>query len=178
MITSVCNGLSGDIEFNDENNTFYTPSDSWGVTLIECVLSENEDFENRYFYEFWSINFMEIPQPFHYEITSSENSLRLIVTNSLGGKAYYNNVKLSTQEISGSNQDKFKIAFQNEDLIIKSSKSVAKSVSIYDLTGRLVLASDFSNIERINASRLPKGIYIIKISDRQGEVFSKKVMKE
>ena len=177
LITYVCNELSGGIEFDDINNAFSNTSDGWSVTMIDCTPLENQIFENHYFYEFWSNNFTEIPDPFHYEINSNGEALSLVVTNSEGSKAYYNNAEMSVSDVTELNKGEFQVVFQNENLIIKNRGSRAESVSIYDLNGKMLLSNSVSSKGIVSTSQLPKGIYIIRLTDEKGNIFSKKLRK-
>src|SRR5690606_19710171 len=107
--SSGCNWLAGEGIFLDETNSFEISPEGWAVSLMECQLPENIDFEVHYFYEFWSIDFTEIPDPFHYEIQSEGDNLSLVVTNSLGSEAHYNNFVLSTIDIGSNVQNPFNI---------------------------------------------------------------------
>jgi|26BtaG_2_1085354.scaffolds.fasta_scaffold00031_26 hypothetical protein len=174
---SGCNMLGGEIVFNDEFYFFDSVDDYWGITLAECYLDENNLFESNYFYSFWSIDYDVIPDPFHYEISPNGESLHLIITNALGSKAYYNNTYLSTSEVSNLDFLNFQLVFYNNDLIIQSSKSIAKSIFIYDLNGRLILTVDELVNQRINVGSLRKGVYIVKVVDVDGNISTYKVRK-
>ncbi|WP_396192650.1 FG-GAP-like repeat-containing protein [Flavobacterium sp.] len=52
-----------------------------------------------------------------------------------------------------------------------------KSAQIYDLTGRMVLESNFTN-EAINVSSLMTGNYILLMKDDNGKVYSQKFIKQ
>lgn len=56
-----------------------------------------------------------------------------------------------------------------------SSKSEVQNVSVFDLSGRKI--SEF-NSSQINISALPKGIYLVKISTKDGKTITKKVVKK
>ena len=172
--TYVCNGLEGDIIYNNEDDSFIAPF-GWSPPFDECIEQENQLFENRYVYEFLEFNFSEITGPFHYEIVSGDNAMQLIVTNSMGSKAYYNNAPLSISEVNLV-ANHFQIAFHHEDLVVKSSQSVAESVLIFDLNGRLVQESKVEN-EKISTVNLPKGIYVVKIIDKNGKTYTQKIRK-
>ncbi|MFA5620185.1 MAG: T9SS type A sorting domain-containing protein [Weeksellaceae bacterium] len=175
--TSGCNWLNGEAIYGNEN-IFEIGGEGWNVTLSECELSENQIFEHHYFYEFWSIDFQNIPQPFHYEITLNEDVLSLIVTNSLGSKAYYNNTQLSTSEVSDFVQNDLFLTFKNEDLIFKNSNFIKPyNVQIFNLNGQKLMEFKISDVERMNTSQLPKAIYLIKVIDKKGNIYHKKVRK-
>lgn len=55
------------------------------------------------------------------------------------------------------------------------SKSEIRNVALFDLSGRKI--SEF-NSSQINISSLPKGIYLIKISTKDGKTTTKKVVKK
>ena len=50
-------------------------------------------------------------------------------------------------------------------------------VELYDLQGRRIL-SQGNAFERIDMSRLPAGIYTVRVTLQDGQVFSDKVVKE
>ena len=173
---SGCNELSGSIVFHPEENYFECSEGGFSVTLAECQYEENNQFEYDYFGFFQ--NFTDgVLDPYYYEIISEGESLRLMVTNSLGSKAYYNNTYLSTSEVSNLDFLNFQLVFYNNDLIIQSSKSIAKSIFIYDLNGRLILTVDELANQRINVGSLRKGVYIVKVVDVDGNISTYKVRK-
>ncbi|NLN33509.1 MAG: T9SS type A sorting domain-containing protein, partial [Flavobacteriaceae bacterium] len=55
--------------------------------------------------------------------------------------------------------------------------SRAESVSIYDLNGKMLLSNSVSSEGIVSTAQLPKGIYIIRLTDENGNVFSKKLRK-
>lgn len=176
----------------DGCNTFWVEmeeldDDSFQVLGITATLNDCEnpiDYEfvdyDNYYYSIFSYGLGgPIEGEFQYEITSNvDGSKALEITNPDGNKAYYNNTKLSNQEVSDLEKGNFQLAFQKDELIIQSPKLKAKSVSIYDLAGKLILNSEVSSFQKINTSGLPKGIYIIKIADEKGKIYSKKIRKE
>ncbi len=140
-----------------------------------CAIQANTDFQFLYFDDFLHaglLNTFEYP----YEIVEEPGYLRLIINPDAEITAYYNNQILSTSDIN-SIKPSFQITFQNEDLIIQSSSLTAKSVFIYDLSGKLVLTSDVQH-NRIQTYGIPKGIYLIKITDDKGITHSKKLRKQ
>src|SRR5690606_32804737 len=56
-----------------------------------------------------------------------------------------------------------------------NSKSEIQNVVLFDLSGRKI--SEF-NSSQINISSLPKGIYLVKISTKDGKTTTKKVVKK
>lgn len=92
-----------------------------------------------------------------------------------GSKAYYNNAPLSISEVNLVTNH-FQIAFHHEYLVVKSSQSVAESVLIFDLNGRLILRSKIIN-EKVFVGQVPNSIYIVQIEDINGNFYNKKVIK-
>lgn len=141
-----------------------------------CDIQENTDFQFLYFDDFLHaglLNTFEYP----YEIEEESGYLRLIINPDANITAYFNNQILSAEDIN-SNGTQIQLVFQNDDFIIIQNSSVkARSVSFYDLSGKLVLTSKIQN-NRIQTSGIPKGIYLIKIIDNSGKTFTKKIRKE
>lgn len=171
--TNGCSQLFIGAEFAN-NDSFWATS--WYDEFQLCTENVNAEFEFNYLDNFWHVGIFEA-NVYTYEITQENEVLKLIISAGSTTKAYYSNQQLSISEITGSNQSDFQFAFQNGKLVINSSESVAKSVSVYDLNGKLVLKSKVEN-NKTNTNNLPKGIYIVKITDEKGNVFSKKVRKD
>jgi Secretion system C-terminal sorting domain len=64
-------------------------------------------------------------------------------------------------------------------LYVKSgSISPAKELCLFDLTGRPVLQrQNFPNGSSLDISRLPSGIYLLKLQFREGGYFYKEIIK-
>lgn len=69
------------------------------------------------------------------------------------------------------------IVYRNgSDFVVKSSKILGK-VEVYDTAGRLVFAQTTSNnILKLDTSRLPEGVFIIK-AENSGDMKTKKILK-
>ena len=174
----VCNTLSGGLVFNEAENSFTTSS--WSVTLAECAIYENEVFENRLFYEFWSINFTEIPQPFNYEIIEYDNYLELVITNIFGNQAYYRTAHLSILETSAS-QEKVLLAFNEGKLIVRvnNNQFEIKKILIFDSNGKLVKeTSNLNQNKPMNVANLPDGLYFISLVKQDGLKINRKILKK
>lgn len=79
--------------------------------------------------------------------------------------------------LATSNNSLKKIEIENpikEFLNIKNAEN-AENFEVYNIEGRKVLTS--KNFKNINTSNLPKGNYILKINMKNGELFSKKLIK-
>lgn len=96
----------------------------------------------------------------------------------MGSKAYYNNTQLSTSEVSDFVQNDLFLTFKNEDLIFKNSNFIKPyNVQIFNLNGQKLMEFKISDVERMNTSQLPKAIYLIKVIDKKGNIYHKKVRK-
>lgn len=52
-----------------------------------------------------------------------------------------------------------------------------KKIEVYDYTGKTIMTIEENNINNINISHLPSGIYILKIIDKELNVYNKKLIK-
>ena len=79
--------------------------------------------------------------------------------------------------LSTSNNQLKNVEIQNpvKDILNIKNGELAENFEIYSTNGRKILQS--KNIKNINITPLPKGIYILKIRLKSGEIVSKKLMK-
>jgi hypothetical protein len=79
--------------------------------------------------------------------------------------------------LSTSNNQLKNVEIQNpvKDILNVKNGELAENFEIYSTNGRKILQS--INIKNINITNLPKGIYILKIRLKSGEIVSKKLMK-
>lgn len=168
--TGVCANIEGVINSINDNQIEYSELICCGND--SCTIPDNIDFENRYegFFQFEELLFYSITE-------NSDGTLNLFLGSSTFGELYFKNYQLSTSDITEVKENHIKITFQNDNLIIQSSSINAESVSIYELSGKLVLTSDVQN-NKINTSGISKGIYLIKIKDEKGITHSKKLRKQ
>lgn len=66
---------------------------------------------------------------------------------------------------------------RTSDLVNVLIPEGAKSIAVYDVSGKQVLSAAAKSYQTIDLSKLPKGMYIINITTENGKV-SKKVIKE
>jgi hypothetical protein len=65
----------------------------------------------------------------------------------------------------------------NGELTIKTIQQA--SVALYDVTGQLVLQRDMQNATTISTSHLPSGLYLLKLTDKNGQVVeTRKLLKD
>ena len=79
--------------------------------------------------------------------------------------------------LSTSNNQLKNVEIQNpvKDILNIKNGELAENFEIYSTDGRKILQS--KNFKNINITNLPKGIYILKIRLKSGEIVSKKLMK-
>lgn len=177
FFTDGCNEISVDMTDLDEDS--FTVN-QLSITLMDCMFPLYDAHDGRVLLFFggegWGTN---LPwEGFHYEIiTNSDDSKTLIITNPDGDIALYGNQYLSTTDISNLNENPFQAAFQHDDLIIHNASAIAQTVSIYDLSGKLILTSHVQN-NIVQTTGIPKGIYIVQIKDENGLVYTKKLRKK
>ncbi len=108
--------------------------------------------------------------PYEYQITNDGDSLALVVTNGIGDKAYYNNVLLSTQIF----QDLKISIYPNpvKDRLVIESQVPIEHLQVYSINGREVLRESV-DIESVNVSKLPSGIYFMSIDTQEGTLIKK-----
>ncbi|MDQ0476520.1 T9SS type A sorting domain-containing protein [Chryseobacterium sp. MDT2-18] len=116
-----------------------------------------------------------------HEIEIKDN---YILVNSILPDDYQNLVRvkiekflISKEQLSTSNNTLKKIEVENpiKDFLNITNAENAESFEIYNVEGRKILAS--RNFKNINTANLPKGNYILKMSMKNGEIFSKKLIK-
>lgn len=126
---------------------------------------------------FFNVGIFDEFYHYEYEISTIDTALQLILTNIDGNKAYYKNHHLSTQDLDDLN-DKFLTTIQDNWLYVKIINSTfnPKTISIYDLKGRLILSSEIIN-EKVFIGQIPNSIYIVQNEDINGNFYHKKVIK-
>lgn len=173
FFTSVCTEvlLNGSI-----NNNILTLQS--GFVDGECSLAENINFEGYYLDNFFNVGIFDEFYDYEYEINSIDNGLQLTLTNVDGNKAYYKNHHLSIQEFNVVNKNLL-TTIQDDWLYVKIINSTfnPKTISIYDLKGRLILRSKIIN-EKVFVGQVPNSIYIVQIEDINGNFYNKKVIKK
>lgn len=172
--TTSCNQY--DIIMQNLNDASFTVTDI-GTTLEECMYPLYAAHDMR-LYSFFGGGLGEhFPwEGFLYEIIlNPDNSKALKITNPDGDIALYNNEILSTDDLEF-DQNPFLMTFQNDHLIIQSNSSNVQSISIYDLSGKQLLNAKVLN-GKLNTKGLPKGIYLIQLTDEKGNLFHKKLRK-
>ncbi len=66
-----------------------------------------------------------------------------------------------------------------KDVCLITAKQFTNAVlSVYDITGRVVLTEDFSKYFQLNTALLTSGLYIVEIKNKQGSSIKTKLIKE
>ncbi|MGB3454120.1 MAG: T9SS type A sorting domain-containing protein [Moheibacter sp.] len=176
FLTGACAPISAKIS-DFENGTF-TYSDLECCEESEmCTLPENQDFEQLYI-----SYFNQIPDPLLMYIISEnpDGTLSLQLSTMIFQEMYFRNVSMSVQDVNDLKKPEYLLNFYENELIIQSKNqtSDAASVEIYDLSGKKVFEKNQLNSLRIPVGNLPKSVYIVRIKDSEGNIFSRKLRKD
>lgn len=164
----VVNSFEGMIEIDEAN---FTLSFLYiGFTLIEC---DNPEcwYESLYFNFIY--NESEL-QTFTYDIVYLGNSGGLTLTDSEGNIAYYWNGVMATQDFNNASLTIYPNPVY-ETLFLNYTGESPESISVYDISGKLVLSQGFK--KNIHLSNLNSGIYFIEITSPQGKSTQRFVKK-
>lgn len=144
-----------------------------GTTLMDCMYPNYSMYDDLYF-EFYRNSQFDIPiEGFNYTIIeNSDETKALIVTNPSGDVAYYLNAKLAIHETGFKND--FQLAITQGDLIIKGI--TPSKVEVYNTQGKLIIEKH-NVFHSININHLNKGIYIVKLKESNGKVYTRKFIK-
>lgn len=82
---------------------------------------------------------------------------------------------LGNEEINSNTSDVTIYPNPTTGILNFNSKSEIQNIALFDLSGRKISES---NSSQINISSLPKGIYLVKISTKDGKTTTKKVVKK
>ena len=178
--TGVCNGFGGDIQYHVTEQSF-TLSDI-SMTLMDCELNENAEFESLYFWQFF-YNGTELAHPFSFSIVDQNTYSILTVTNSTGVQAIYHTQ--NTVSISKFNQHNSIFSIYpnpaSSKLFIRDLKNrKLLSVNMTNLLGQQIMSKMLTNYEtEVDISHLDTGVYLIRIYDENKLiVHSEKIIKK
>ena len=173
--TAVCNVYFGTLEF--DSNPYFTIQDA-AMTVVDCDLPINSNFEGIYFSLFLDSNNNHLEDPFLYEIITTGDEKTLIITNVRGDIAYYGDTYLSITDF-----ETLKVALYpnpvSDKLVIESQENI-KQITIYDVQGKQLRSSYLNNSERVelDVSILQNGVYFIEIKAFNGNSVIRKVIKQ
>jgi heat shock protein HslJ len=166
--TGMCNSLSGDISYDNQNDTFTLIGLS--STLIDCFDKPEIMYcEYIYFSKFFNFGY-DYYNPFSYNITPEGNALKLTVTNNKGDQAIYYSTILA---VDNTVNNDFKV-YPNpaKDILnIETSIKIDK-INVYDASGKMV--KTLQNIGKtMDVSRLKNGVYHLEIFTDKGKFYEK-----
>ncbi len=174
FFTSVCNELTGFIEYEINSFSFPQPLET---TFIDCQFQVNEDFEVIYFNYYYS----GPGNLYNYTITTDSNENKtLVVTSNTGDQAIYGNQPLSNQDFSVPQFSIHPNPAKNELFITSKNTTQNLIIKIFNIEGKLL------NTQNINLpiqstiaiSQLLRGLYFLNIEDDSGNTIIKKFVKE
>lgn len=178
---AMCNWIESDT-FTGISNTEIS-TDGFAMSLVECSMSENTNFENAYFGVFFNVsNIDETFSPFNYTIEDENTHKKLIVTNIEGSQAIYISVNLSVEDI-GVMQGNVQI-YPNPTqgyLYVKTEGFTGSlTLKMINWSGQEILQQDIVNKNsKIDITGLEKGEYICLIMNDKKEIMkSEKIIKK
>lgn len=176
FLTGACAPISAKINEFGTNDFSYSDLNCCDEGEM-CTQPENRDFEQLYI-----SYFNQIPDPilFYFITENQDGTLSLQLGTQIFQEMYFRNVSMSVQDVNEFKQPEYLLNLSENELIIqnRNQTSDAVSVEIYDLSGKKVFEKNQLNSQRIPVGNLPKSIYIIRIKDSKGNIFSRKLRKD
>jgi type IX secretion system substrate protein len=174
FFTSVCNELTGFIEYEINSFSFPQPLET---TFIDCQFQVNEDFEVIYFNYYYS----GPGNLYNYTITTDSNENKtLVVISNTGDQAIYGDHILSSQDFYSSQFAILPNPAKNELFLTSKYTSGTLTLKIFNLEGKLLSNQtlEVANQTSIDVSSLTSGIYFLNIEDENGNTTIKKFIKQ
>jgi hypothetical protein len=176
FISVVCNAITGLVEYgpNTPDFSFQPPLQ---VTLIDCNLQINEDYEVIYF-----PFFDQSPGNLYvYSITTGTNGHKTLeLTSHTADWAIYGDHILSSEDFHKTQFAIHPNPAKNELFITSKNTTGNLSIKILNIAGKLLSKQDVAieNQTSIDISSLTSGIYFLKIKDENGNTTIKKFIKQ
>lgn len=150
-------------------------------TMAECspnLPTYYHEFEGNYV-GFWRSFPEGANSPFTYEITEENNMLALIVTNNKGDKTYYYNQEMSADDFSKKGIKYYPNPLKDK-LIIENTDLKVTSVSIADISGKIIFSSNqfYSTKIEIDFKKFPKGVYFLTTELDDKTIKTEKILKK
>ncbi len=176
LVTTVCDQMNSTVMFIGSDQFEMSPA---GFTLGGCSLNENGFYQDLYFSVF-NEPISDLPfNPYIYSIINqTNNTTSLIITNSEGNQAYYNNVILSVR-------DYVKLNFTmlpNPATGSVELNSIGKkmiNITLIDINGCTVYIENLTEAKQQQTLRLinkKNGLYFLQIQFEDGRVITKKLI--
>lgn len=176
--TNVCNSFGGSLAFHATENSF-TVSDV-AVTLMDCELIENFEFESLYFWEFF-YNEYEPAQPYVYAPEDIDDYKELTITNSLGIKAIYHNKNtVSIPEISNNKISVFPNPAREQLAITFPPLKEETNIQILNIHGKIISEDMLikNQTQYIwECKNQASGIYFYQIAINENRISGKLIVK-
>ena len=168
--TFVCAGIVGQIAYSGADNTFNITA---SITTNDCSLQENTTFQNLYLDGFYFIN---MTSPFSYAIEDIGNDTKqLTVTNVLGDEAVYTASTLGIEEFSSATFTVYPNPVKDILYVSGDSGFEDLNLTVYDLYGKEVIKT---STETIDMSGLTSGLYFLTVTNQNGTMVIKKIIKD
>ena len=176
FISVVCNAIAGLVEYgpNTPDFSFQPPLE---VTLIDCNLQINEDYEAIYF-----PFFDQSPGNLYvYSITTGTNGHKTLeLTSHTGDWAIYGDHILSSGDFYDSQFSIHPNPVKSQLFLSSVNTTGHLKIKIFNIEGKLLSSQNvvFKKETFIDVSGLSSGIYFLKIKDGSGNTTIKKFIKE
>lgn len=170
-IGGFCNGTSAKYLINDN---YFEVLERGGTTLLDCGGDEETDF----FIPITGNIYMQQPaKKVYYEITEDEKGLWL--WSEENHKLFFSETTLSIKE---NELEKAITIYPNPSkefvtIDVNSNTIEISNVSILDFQGRIIIEKR-ANFNKINISKLAKGIYFLKLKTDNNLSITKKLIVE
>lgn len=165
------NGMADNLIFNDVNLSFHISgfyNHFGGYSTSEAFFSEEFIYADPYQ--------MTIHNPFSYDFRYESDFIYLDITNNIGSVATFFDNSLNQQKFTKHSISIYPNPSSDYVNIEIKNQSIEK-ISIFDMTGKLVLEKNNVSNRQISISNLKKGVYIIKIETPIG-IFQNKLIKK
>ncbi len=176
--SSACDSLGGDLsEFSNDEFTAI----EFNILLYECNYPETRDFQNAYFYEFYSGYPTNQTFTFNYILDAGPNEeFQLTIINGGGDTAIYGNAALSIQDNTFSQFTLFPNPAKNELFLNSKNTTGNLKLKIFNIEGKLLSTQTVAIQDQtsIDVSNLSSGMYFLNIEDENGSKAIKRFLKE
>lgn len=150
--------------FTTVSDTFFLDSGNVNVYFNNISTGSND-----YFWDFGDGNYSFQKNPSHSYSSIGTYTIKLTAnsdTNVICSDTFYKTISINNNPFTdvseqSDNQD---FIFSDNNFVIISSRNNYENISIYDLSGRILLRTIFKNKTHL---KLDKGIYIVKLSNSE-----------
>jgi hypothetical protein len=141
-----------------------------GVIAFRFAAAVSGDTDTRYLFDDGTGIVSNITEADMGDATAQQASLWVLTeaTNTLSTKSFDVNAFSISNPV-------------NDELTIRGATSKVKEVSLYSVLGNKVLSKTLNDVNgdlNLNVSALSTGLYIVKMTGKNGERFTKKIIKQ